>query len=475
LQPDTENWEKRERANPESRAAALARSARVCKDFREPALRVLWRDIPSIGVLVELLSPSAKEVPVWVLVRSIRAEEWTRFQYHARFVRCCRMPAHEFSGVYRHPVAATLYHHLSIENSGKPLLPNLEELEWSQDQPLVTSLFFLLTPSLRRLTIYMREDPYARRYEESFDQAIHAEEMLLNRVFTLSPRLGYLCLQGTWNRTDVFPEIPRIDSPSPAYRSLDFSHFGSLGMMLNKLADVHYLTFLSVTAVKLPPLEERPTFKHLRQLVVKEESPGSSATFLASAAFPKLRSRRLHMPDARIPDALWQATAIALPHLRKLYVRRARSRHSPQPMDCSVADALRPPARPPGSAQGRDRLRRVGPGRVDDDVREITRSWPKLQVLKLSHHASSVRPSLHALACVERNCPDLTALALPNLCHDNDVPVSDAAAEPPHGLRELRTDGWETNLQSEDLKNFVCTLFPRVKMVTSDVAKQSST
>ncbi|KAH9833393.1 uncharacterized protein C8Q71DRAFT_909446 [Rhodofomes roseus] len=412
LQPDTENWEKRERGNPESRAAALARSARVCKDFREPALRVLWRDIPSIDVLVKLLSPSAKEVPVWVLVRSIRAEEWTRFQYHARFVRCCRMPAHEFSGVYRHPVGTTVHHHLSIENTGKPLLPNLEELEWSQDQPLVTSLFFLLTPSLRRLTIYMREDPYARRYEQSFDQAIHAEQMLLNRVFTLSPRLGYLCLQGTWNRTDVFPEIPRIDSPSPAYRSLDFSHFGSLGMMVNKLADVPYLTFLSVTAVKLPPLEERPTFKHLRQLVVKEESPGSSATFLASAAFPKLRSLRLHMPDARIPDALWQATAIALPHLRKLYVRRARSRHSPQPMDCSVADALRP-------LLALVDLRRVeidfgawALDASDDDVREITRSWPKLQVLKLSHHASSVRLSLHALACVERNCPDLTAPAL---------------------------------------------------------------
>ncbi|KAH9833396.1 uncharacterized protein C8Q71DRAFT_180975 [Rhodofomes roseus] len=152
LQPDTEFWEERERGHPESRAAALACSARVCEGFREPALRVLWRDIPSIEVLVELVRPSAEGAPVWVstvsstellrheldvqvLVRSMRAEEWTRFQYHARFVRCCRFPTRERSDKSQNPVNTMLCQQLSIQNSGQPLLPNLRSSSGRRTNP----------------------------------------------------------------------------------------------------------------------------------------------------------------------------------------------------------------------------------------------------------------------------------------------------------------------------------------------------
>ncbi|TFY67956.1 hypothetical protein EVJ58_g1303 [Rhodofomes roseus] len=313
LQPDTEFWEERERGHPESRAAALACPARVCEGFREPALRGLWRDIPSIEVLVKLVRPSA-------------------------------------------------------------------------------------------------EGPLS-------------------------------------------------------------------GMQLvNKLAGVPYLTSVSVYMEEdLITSEERPTFSDLKSLdIVEWLYGGPSVSFLTSAAFPRLQSLSLYTPGTHISDALWQTSPVtvagSLPQLRELCMESTGSSSksdpsSPQPMNCSVADVLRPLLSLANMRKIEIEFGLCVLDTSDDDVREITRSWPKLQVLKLSHHPSSIRPSLHALMYVAQNCPDLTELALSPLCHDGEIPASDAVAVAGHGLRRVHSDGWATRLPPKEIKSFIYALFPDVKFM----------
>jgi len=451
-------------------AVSLARSASVCKHFRDPALRVLWREIPSFVVLIKLLSSSTKAVPVYVLHRNIQADEWERFKYYARFVRCCRVQTWEFDPGVRAPVDPTVYHHLSIQSAGQPILPNLELLEWSQDSPLITSLLFLLNPSVRWLSIFMRDNPYERRYE-SIDRSRHALQMLLNGIYTTSPRLGHLALQGMPRFEGVFPKIPSSPSSSPVDRSLDLSEFWQLDMkLINKLVRVRFLTALNVWMLYgFPETRERPVLKALKTLVINPSGATACASFFAAVALPRLRTLYVHFDEARTADALWPKVAETLPDLHTLVVSSRRMGSTSKRLSSarptrSVAAVIQPLL-----ALGNLYKVELDFGAwvldaSDDDIRQITQSWPKLRELKLRHGASSVRPSLHALSCAAQHCADLKSLALPPVYHKGDVPASESAPLHPHGLQELHVDGWKVKAQAKDFTSYIATLFPHAEM-----------
>ncbi|KAH9924524.1 uncharacterized protein B0H18DRAFT_1211784 [Fomitopsis serialis] len=466
LKPDVKNLDQEREGIC---AVSLARSASVCKHFREPASRVLWREIPTFAVLVKLLSSSVKTVPVYVLHRNIQADEWERFKYYARFVRCCRAQTWEFDPEVRAPVDPTVYHHLSIQSAGQPILPNLEVLEWSQDSALITSLLFLLHPSVRWLSIFMRDNPYERRYE-SDDRTRHALQMLLNGIYIASPRLGHLALRGMPCFENVFPKIPSSPSSSPVDRSLDISRFWQLNTkLINKLVRVRFLTTLTVRILYgLPETRERPVLKALKTLVVNESEAAACASFLAAVALPRLGTLHLHLEDARTAATLWPKVAETLPHLHTLVVSSRKT----------GSTSNRPSARPTRSviaviqpllALGNLRKVEIELGAwaldtSDDDIRQITQSWPKLRELKLRHRPSSVRPSLHALSFAAQHCADLESLTLPPVYHDGDVPTSDSAPLHPHGLQELHVDGWTVKAEAKDFTSHIAALFPHAKM-----------
>jgi len=77
---------------------SLARCAKVCKAFLDPALSVLWQDLPSFLPLLRLLSSSVAAAPrgwppvpsyqvLFVLSGPIKNEDWSRFRTYAYHVR----------------------------------------------------------------------------------------------------------------------------------------------------------------------------------------------------------------------------------------------------------------------------------------------------------------------------------------------------------------------------------------------------
>ncbi|KDQ55222.1 hypothetical protein JAAARDRAFT_344817 [Jaapia argillacea MUCL 33604] len=67
----------------------LAASARVCKDWSELALNVLWRHITNLYDLFSLLAPIRKEAQEtrYEFVRELSPEDWVNFDRYASRVR----------------------------------------------------------------------------------------------------------------------------------------------------------------------------------------------------------------------------------------------------------------------------------------------------------------------------------------------------------------------------------------------------
>ncbi|KAI0695196.1 hypothetical protein C8T65DRAFT_744092 [Cerioporus squamosus] len=139
----------------------MARLACVCSAFNEFFIKKLYRTLPFISSLLRVLPTlEAVEFPqpsgrkeYYILASPIAPEDWSRFLYLASMVR-------RVSGMGSIPVAPSVWTYLAIALAGKPLLPSLKELFWRPRSSIDVELALLATPTLRKLTLGLRElDP----------------------------------------------------------------------------------------------------------------------------------------------------------------------------------------------------------------------------------------------------------------------------------------------------------------------------
>jgi len=459
-------------------AAALARSARVCKDFQEPALSVLWRDIPSFVVLLGLLSRVKQALGNNVgrsqaVYCDMEPNEWVRFQYYARFVHRCRMPRAERDSWPVIPIDPAIYHALFQHNNSQPIFPCLEELEWSQD---ASSLHYLLTPFLRRLTVFLRSGSMRGEEEES-GQVSCVRQRLLVDILSASPCLSHLALLGAW---DEFPGIlSSFSLENSVLRSLDLYACGPLSsQVIFQLSCFPALTLLRIcTRSPLEAFVQPPAFHNLKMLLITGHAE-DLASLLAVATLPSLITLHLFFEDTDDPATAFNTLSgilsdTALSNWSALAVRStvlAKRRVNPALFPRrSLLAVIRP-------ILALARLRKVyldfGTFDVsDDDIRQITQSWRKLLTLELCCNTPRSQPrgrvSLRALVHIARNCPSLKKLTLRPLRHDGEVPqitTGDQTALP-HGLRALYMYGWQVRPTKEDVVSFTRSLFPNADLL----------
>ncbi|KAF8647561.1 hypothetical protein AX16_006618 [Volvariella volvacea WC 439] len=95
----------------------------LCRQFTEPALRVLWRSMSSLVPLFKLLplDLSRQGDGKYVLSSSIPKESWSRFEYYARKIRHFRYGP-ENSGI---EISPATYGYIARVRGVTTLLPNL--------------------------------------------------------------------------------------------------------------------------------------------------------------------------------------------------------------------------------------------------------------------------------------------------------------------------------------------------------------
>ncbi|EPS95778.1 hypothetical protein FOMPIDRAFT_1053869 [Fomitopsis schrenkii] len=226
----SKEWYSKEAADSR---ATLAHAAVVCKDFHEPALRILWRDLPTFSALVRLLpnrvvgaGPGGKKA--YVLKKILNHKRWARFTYYAGFVRRCQSRPRRPTQDWVRLVDQMVFSYLFMCNDHKPILPRLERLDWCQDS-LVDSnwaLTCLLTPSLSHLTIYLYDDTGMLR-DQPKGQFSPRVDMVLDGIARLCPALRHLGLTGAFrHRINCLP--PPLGRCKTLH-SLNVRGVGSLG------------------------------------------------------------------------------------------------------------------------------------------------------------------------------------------------------------------------------------------------------
>ncbi|KAL1945271.1 hypothetical protein VTO73DRAFT_2122 [Trametes versicolor] len=130
---------------------ALARSARVCKVFADPALDVLWRELDDLLVLLRILPPfQPYTAHYFSILEDISPTQWIRFQSYARRVRAIHKPDFESVAGAVDKMAWTVLERLC---DGQPLLPHLRDLSAHNISRDHLTPLTLLSPSLNTLSL----------------------------------------------------------------------------------------------------------------------------------------------------------------------------------------------------------------------------------------------------------------------------------------------------------------------------------
>jgi len=148
---------------------ALARCTRVCRALHEPAARVLWRQQHLNYVLRAILSNDSavgwpgglvdidashahgttgalshnRPFGYLFLTRPLTAHEWSRFEHYARFVRVLYYLSTD-------TIDPSVFSILQQHARGRPLFPNMRELQWLHATP---ELWCIVTPAVRILRL----------------------------------------------------------------------------------------------------------------------------------------------------------------------------------------------------------------------------------------------------------------------------------------------------------------------------------
>ncbi|TFY50089.1 hypothetical protein EVJ58_g11199 [Rhodofomes roseus] len=135
----------------------------------------------------------------------VAAEEWSRFEYYAQFVRVLRYSTDE-------TIDPSVFFFLQQHARGKPLFPNLHQLVWEHATPELVSV---ITPSIRVLHLpqdYAEMENGSQSYEYGYRMRRHAFKQLLRGVLERLPDLAELTLPVLGHEAFWFPLLSKPDN-----------------------------------------------------------------------------------------------------------------------------------------------------------------------------------------------------------------------------------------------------------------------
>jgi len=400
----------------------LARVARTCRIFSDPALSLLWRRLTDLKPLLSLFSGFQKANGEGHLTTAenrgqcvfysdhyhicgdIPDAEWARFEKYAQFVLF-------FDKRYPDRIDPSVFRYLVHKSNGGPLLPRLQELICGA-HPLDTVLPSLASPSIRHLRVHYRE--------HSLNQ--------------FDPRPGYPC-NATISEGEFVQEPPRpafhptFVKSILLYTSLKSvkieSDPGTLTLspsVMQALSTMENLTDLAVAADWLDNSSfVCGGFPKLQKLKVHGMPPGI-LKLLAVIDIPALSTLVVHFSETDVAGA-GKCVAMACSKFASLSCIYLLAWYSNPLMDAGRRHtALECVLAPLYSLRELQHLRvdwETGDSQSfsDGDIHRMTTAWPKLRSLSIYYKFGDddqlLRPSMNALHDLLVHCRSLESVLLP--------------------------------------------------------------
>ncbi|KAI9061690.1 hypothetical protein FKP32DRAFT_1686970 [Trametes sanguinea] len=438
------------------RTLTLAHLARVCKTFREPSLRMLWRQLRGIFPLLRLL-PSLIMVQdlmgwfggqesqfVYHLPAHMLPGEWARLSSYAIYVR----ELYHVRPVPIRPgnITEQTWTLLLRAFGNRPLLPNLQVLKWDAEEAHteLAALDILLCPSLEQLSIKCTT-PSSMCAHVARDPDAMIQLLSLSHPQSLRELCSSAC-ESRHIHLQSLKALPR------------FTTIKSLGLCL---------TIADIPQADLPPKLELDNLESLSLYSLPAHGVG------LNPAYDVFASTNLRTLD------IWRVQYISDAALQRMSSAWARSFPCLEVFECSIGfpamqdsdsdSETEPPLPSPAPLTSLleplldlRRMREVivgfyvSPVVSDHDLTVFAQAWPSLEKLHLgwgTDDSPSSGPGLLGLLALSIGCPKLVSLELAEFtfCAEDAAQLPPEPPSPHHALRKLQV----TNGMSPDAYNLV--------------------
>ncbi|KAI0669567.1 hypothetical protein C8Q78DRAFT_186172 [Trametes maxima] len=418
---------------------ALARAARVCTWFCEPALRALWWGLPGVGPALRLLvhlgllhNVSSKPHEFHFELNDAQnagvetrgdasSDHWKRFSEYTAYTRVI------FKG-RAYTISSGVYIYLSYKSRGRSLFPNLLDLIWFSPSINHLELLLLVTPLLPRLEVCWGDEgrwPPAlvtqtwtrgREGTSALDTLLQTSASRLARLEILEIKAlshrGPL-LEQSWESFSQFHGL-RVLHVDHSCLVTDITSLRSLAS-LPLISDIHLSVALEVPFSHL----DFCGFPSLHMLHLDISGP-MDPRFLNIFDCPGLRSLSLaylNAPQEVMQDIL-RTIAALFPRLRSLSLVTRHRQPSEIPREVVPRPAFETVfGQLIGTCTEIEEFtlhlpRGMVVSRADDRQLELlAQSWPKLRTLSLVASFSG-RITHDTLVTLSRHCPELRTLHL---------------------------------------------------------------
>ncbi|KAI0712859.1 hypothetical protein C8T65DRAFT_739268 [Cerioporus squamosus] len=408
-------------------ARTLARAARICKAFTDPALSILWHSLTNIVPLLNVL-PTFSE---WreTLTGRVTSKHWQRFREYGSRIRELWYHTSDDNLISKPPA---IVHHMQQERGS--VLPRLRMLSYEVSDAHRTSLLPLLSPGLESLELsctFEKQNPAPSDAEQGA-----VVDRLLRAVCTTCPSLRELQL--CYLRSSL--PLQGAATGLQALKTLQLTHSHQIDDLeaIRALAALPQLEKLHDLRLKLPHRRTAASiplsgFRSLKDLFIVGDADDvlqflqyvlsaldTVQIILWSSVSAWLRASRSISP-------------LLLKSVRELIIQfvPSQTRASGEPIrdisEIELVELLRPLLLIRTVETFCLVLRKVGLVSDDSLYETMAKSWPQLRNLWLDVDPSLSTPTFRTLSAFASHCPLLNTLVLPHLDHtalasDLDLP-----------------------------------------------------
>ncbi len=363
-------------------------------------------------------------------------------------------------------ILAATWGHIGRQAQGRPLLPNLRELDWRWTSTHCCGLLYIISPSLTQLTVMVDPSDGSRWEQEA------ALKTLLAGVFTIAPGITRLGVEARSSRTlipatiiarlrnvrrlaigtqmvvdtDALRPLATLEGLKHLVLDLQtavvqdvipsfvgFNDLESLTLVQHPRDDLFFRVLASPRLVKLD----------IGVFVIRSTSSVSRTCEVWAHAFPSLRTISctfccMNIPTHSEPLARQINPLFALPTISSLCLHLGNGQ-------CTISNA---------------------------DIHDIAMAWPGLVTLELSNASSRAADSeglgvvSESLLDLALRCPNLKKLHLPlleiswrDLANSEGYPLLD------HGLQDLKLPNCKVEFDQYSLGALLLDrLFPHLKL-----------
>ncbi|OCH95783.1 hypothetical protein OBBRIDRAFT_501868 [Obba rivulosa] len=460
-----------------NQAKSLARAARCCSAFKDPALNELWKYQTSLLPLFRVLSSLEQRDGIYVrtYLRSSSQQQLRRTKrmlqtlsgpISANDLDRCRQYAKRIRTLvytrqtHIHPC---VFISLAQMSCGIPLLPSLQILHWRQavdDDPVID---LLPSPSITNVDIQLYQTDWGLfggrvNDDPSTECSGHAIQTLLTALVAQNSPLESLRLAGrvpepVLDIIEKFPRLQHLDLGMTG-RLLDNEAFNAIASfrhlkLLNMHADgVSGSRNLAISFPSLETLEISGSPQSTCAVIDSVQSDALDSVYLSSSGYYSAVEARSLMQTFR--SRLGSS-------LRRLHMRLLLRDHGP-----AVMDFLDPLLALPQlndlhfHIEGKLVVR-------DVDVGVMASTWSMLRNFHLSYSrvTDDCRLTLGALLSFATKCPTLRSISLPL---DAQTPFTlPAGHSPSHPLRSLCLLGDVRVDDAQAVTKALRSLFPKLR------------